>query len=84
MNLRYGPGPGRLTTDPEGDELADATRLRPHALRIAREMMKTRAHAVRDWMTCSFEITDEAHRLVIIVPFSDTVGDAEGGASVGS
>jgi hypothetical protein len=80
LNLRRGPGPAKLTIDPEGDEIADESLLRAHALRVAGQVIKTRSHAVRDWMDCSFEIMDEHDRLVLILPFTDLApDDAEAG-----
>jgi hypothetical protein len=74
FSLRYRPGENGLAVDHEGDELADETQVRAHALHVAREtIVKDRMATVRDWMVCSFEITDEAGRHVMTVPFSDTV-----------
>ena len=74
LSLRYRPGPKGLVVDEEGDELADETMVREHALHVARETIaRDRVALVRDWMECSFEITDEAGRHVMTVPFSDTV-----------
>ena len=77
--LRYGPEPDKLAVDFEGDDLPDVAAAREHALGLARDLVaRTRSYAVRDWFTCSFEITDDAGRSVLTVPFSDTVPD-EGG-----
>jgi hypothetical protein len=74
FSLRHRPGENGLAVDHEGDELADETQVRAHALHVAREtIVKDRMATVRDWMVCSFEITDEAGRHVMTVPFSDTV-----------
>ena len=73
LNLRRGPGRDKLTPDPEGDELADERLVHPHVLGVIREVIKTPCHAVREWMVCSFEITDEAQHLVTTVPFSAIV-----------
>ena len=79
MNLRHRPGPSGLAVDHEGDELADATMLREHALRVARESIaRDRLATVRDWFVCSFEITDEQGEPVLTVPFSDTVPEETG------
>ena len=76
-HLRYGWPAGKLAIDPEGDEGADVSLLRDHAIQIAGSVVKTRSHAVRDWMECSFEITDENGCAVFTVPFSDSVPDQE-------
>jgi hypothetical protein len=78
FSLRHRPGPAGLAVDEEGDELADVNAAREHALFVARDTIaRTRTDVVRDWMVCSFEITDEAGQLVLTVPFSDTVSDQE-------
>jgi hypothetical protein len=78
LNVRYRPGPAGLAVDPEGDELADVNAVREHAMAQARDMIaRTRTDIVRDWMVCSFEITDEQGQTVLTVPFSDTVPELE-------
>ena len=74
FNLRHRPGPAGLAVDEEGDELADLSAAREHALLVARDTIaRTRTDVVRDWMVCSFEVTDVTGALVLTVPFSDTV-----------
>lgn len=74
FNLRYRPGPSGLATDEEGDDLADLSAAREHALFVARDMIeRTRTEIVREWMVCSFEIKDEAGEHVLTIPFSDTL-----------
>ena len=74
FNLRHRPGPAGLAVDEEGDCLADATAAREHALFVIRDTVaRTRTDVVRDWMVCSFEITDEQGQAVMTVPFSDMV-----------
>jgi hypothetical protein len=74
FNVRHRPGPAGLAWDPEGEELADASAARERALTVARDMIaRDQLATIRDWMDCSFEITDEAGQLVLTVPFSDTV-----------
>jgi hypothetical protein len=78
FHLRHRPGPRGLAVDEEGDDLADVNAAREHALFVARDTIaRTRTDIVRDWMVCSFEITDEAGHLVLTVPFSDTVPDED-------
>jgi hypothetical protein len=43
---------------------------------VARE----RLTMIRDWMVCTFEISDEAGQRVLTVPFSDIVPEAEDNA----
>ena len=79
MNLRYRPGPKGLSVDEEGDELADETMVREHALRVARKSIAgDRLALIPNWLVCAFEITDEEGRHVLTVPFSDTVPVEEG------
>jgi hypothetical protein len=78
FSLRHRSGPAGLAVDEEGDDLASLAAAREHALLIARDMIRrTRTDIVRDWMVCSFEITDENGQLVMTVPFSDTVSEME-------
>src|SRR4051812_13943392 len=71
FNLRYGSD--KLAVDPEGDEIPNDALVREHALGIARKMLKTPLYAIRDWMTCTFEVMDQDQQLVCIVPFTDLV-----------
>ena len=75
MNLRHR---GRLFADEEGDKLPDGAAARAYALDTARDLISN-AHmdSIRNWYDCTFEITDEAGRLVLTVPFGETTADAE-------
>jgi hypothetical protein len=71
MNLRYRD---RLFVDEEGDELADEHAVLGHALDTARDLIANgRMHSIRNWFDCSFEVTSEAGRVVLIFPFSETI-----------
>ena len=71
MNLRYRD---RYYPDDEGDELPDESAVRDHALSTASDLIHlTRSDIIRDWFDCTFEITDAAGRMVLTVPFGDTV-----------
>ncbi len=73
MNLRYRD---RLFEDEEGDELPDSTSVLAHALTTARDLIAAgRLTTIRNWYDCTFEIMDETGRMVLEVPFSDTVTD---------
>jgi len=75
MNVRY---PGRLIPDQEGDELDNEEALRGHALATARDLVfRTRMDWIRDWFDCSFEITDESNRTVLVMPFGEVVPEGE-------
>jgi hypothetical protein len=76
FHLRHRPGPEGLAVDEDGDDLPDLDTARLHALAVARDTIaRTRTDIVRDWFVCAFEITDEAGRHLLTVPFSDTVPD---------
>jgi hypothetical protein len=75
LNVRYR---GRLIPDHEGDELPNEEALRPHALANARDhVFRTRMDTIRSWFDCSFEITDESGRTVLVMPFGEVVGESE-------
>ena len=71
MNLRYRD---RLFVDEEGDELANEHAVLGHALDTARDLIANgRMNSIRNWFDCSFEITNEAGRVVLAMPFSETI-----------
>jgi hypothetical protein len=79
MNVRYR---GRLIPDHEGDELANEEAVREHALANAHDLVFcTRMDTIRDWFDCSFEVTDESGRTVLVMPFSDVVQESEVGSA---
>ncbi|BCM87974.1 DUF6894 family protein [Methylobacterium indicum] len=76
FHVRHHPGPSGLAEDYEGDELADSSAAREHALEMALDLItRTRLDSVRDWFDCSFDIADEHGQPVMIVPFADAVPD---------
>ncbi|MEH3144297.1 MAG: hypothetical protein PGN34_02865 [Methylobacterium frigidaeris] len=80
FHLRHGSNLSRRAVDEEGDELSGPEAVRPHALKVARDLIdRTRTDIVRDWFTCAFEVTDEAGRSVMTVPFAEIVEPDEGG-----
>ncbi len=71
MNLRYRD---HLYEDEEGDELPDSAAAKAHAIETARDLIATgRLTTIRNWYDCTFEITDETGRMVLEVPFSETI-----------
>jgi hypothetical protein len=77
MNVRYR---GRLIPDHEGDDLANDEALRGHAFATAHDLVfRTRMDTIRSWFDCSFEITDESGRTVLVMPFSEVVQEPEAG-----
>ena len=74
MNLRYRD---RLFVDDEGDVVA-ADRVQEHTLETARDLMAhARLGTIRNWFDCSFEVMDEAGRVVLAFPFSEIVTSGE-------
>ena len=79
MNVRYR---GRLIPDHEGDELASEEAVRGHALATAHDLVfRTRMDTIRSWFDCSFEVTDESGRTVLVMPFSEVVHEPEWGSA---
>jgi len=69
MNLRYR---GRLIHDYEGDELPNEEAVRAHALATAHDLvLHTRMDTIRSWFDCTFEVTDESGRIVLVMPFDE-------------
>lgn len=78
FNIRHGTGAGSLALDPDGDEISDKASVRDFALAAARDLReRTRLDSIPNWFDCSFEVTDEQGRLVISVPFTETVSTDE-------
>lgn len=75
MNLRYRD---RMFTDDEGDELPDDVAARRYALESAQDLIRNaRLDVIRNWYDCSFEITDETSRMVVVVPFTELPADEQ-------
>ena len=71
MNLRCR---GHLFADEERDALPDAAAARAYAWETARDLISNgRLDSIRNWYDCTFEIMDETGRLVLAVPFAETV-----------
>ena len=82
MNLRYRD---RLFVDQEGDDLASQDAVQGHALETARDLIAhARLDSIRDWFDCSFEVTDEAGQVVLVLPFSETASEREGSCGLGT
>ena len=72
LHLRFRDGTGGLALDEEGDDLPDPGMLRGHVEATVRDLMRhTRLDAIRNWLDCTFEVTDEAGQRVLTLPFSD-------------
>ena len=67
MNMRYR---GRLIPDYEGDELPnEEARARACARHSQRSVFRTRMDTIRSWFDCTFEVTDQSGRIVLVMPF---------------
>ena len=72
LHLRYRNDTDGLAVDEEGDELPEPDMLREHVEATARDLMRhTRLNAIRNWLDCTFEVTDETGQRVLTLPFSD-------------
>jgi uncharacterized protein DUF6894 len=68
----------RLIVDPERGDLASADAVQGHALETARDLIaRSRMDGIRNWFECSFEVTNEAGQVVLVLPFSETVKENE-------
>ena len=73
LNLRYRD---RLFVDAGGDELAHEQAVQGHALEAARDLIaRTRMDSIRNWFDCSFEVTNEAGQVVLVMPFGETLNE---------
>ena len=73
MNVRYRD---RLFVDEEGDELASEHAVQEHALDTARDLIANgRMDSIRNWFDCSFEVTNEAGQVVLVMPFGETIAE---------
>ena len=73
LNVRYKDGIDGLAVDVEGDELPDAGAVREHVVETARDLIQGRRISGIKWSACTFEVTDEAGQLTMVVPFSEAV-----------
>jgi uncharacterized protein YfcZ (UPF0381/DUF406 family) len=66
---------GVLDKDPDGVECASLAMARQEAMKTAREMISREALAEREPSECSFEIEDEAGRVIARVRFTHEISD---------
>ena len=67
----------RLFVDPDGDDLASADAVQGHALETGWDLItRARMDSIRNWFDCSFEVTNEAGQVVLVLPFSATTNEA--------
>ena len=60
----------------EGDELPNGEAVHAYALATAHDLvLRTRMDTIRSWFDCTFEVTDESGRLVLVMPFDEVVAE---------
>ena len=60
---------GEFIADLEGDEFDGVDQCRADTLTIAADLLANSRG--QDWRGCSFEVTDEQGRTVLVLPFSE-------------
>jgi hypothetical protein len=63
-------GPDRLIDDPEGVDLPSLEAAQQASLDLARDIVRDSNLTWEDW---SFQITDNAGQMLLLVPFSDAL-----------
>ena len=59
--------------DPSGADLRDPDQAWEAAQATARDLMQSEPNAAVNWVTCHFEVTDEAGEIVFELPFSEVI-----------
>jgi hypothetical protein len=70
-------GPDTHVPDPDGADFADADEAWEAARRTARTLMRTEVEIEGEWLTCRFEVLDEAGEIVFELPFSEVLSDLD-------
>src|SRR4051794_24089848 len=63
----------KTVSDPTGAELRDPDQAWEAARTTARELMQTEAAADVHWLSCHFEVADEAGEIIFELPFAEVV-----------
>ena len=63
---------GKPFNDIDGLELADLRAVRAEAIGLARDLMRL-DYGRRDWSGWAIRVTDDAHHLVLDLPFAEVV-----------
>ncbi len=63
----------RFFPDEEGEELPGEVAMRLHAIETARDLLRVPSTTIPDWLECTLEVSDEAGRTVLTLPFSEAV-----------
>ena len=65
---------GSEVPDRSGAELHDPDHAWEAAEAAARHLMQSEPYADVSWLTCRFEVTDEAGEIVFELPFTEVIG----------
>jgi hypothetical protein len=63
----------KAVLDPSGTDLRDPDQAWEAARVTALNLMQTQANADVNWLTCRFEVADEAGEIVFELPFTEAV-----------
>jgi hypothetical protein len=63
--------------DPDGADFANADDAWEAARRTAQTLMRTEVETEAEWLTCRFEVLDEAGEVVFELPFSEVLTDLD-------
>ena len=66
----------KAVLDPSGTELRDPDQAWEAARMTALDLIRTRPNADVNWLTCRFEVADEAGEIVFELPFTE-LGDVK-------
>jgi len=72
LSVRYN---GRLYRDEEGEEAPSDLEIAIRARETARDLVKTPSYAIPDWLDCTLEVTDDAGRVVLSLPFAEALDE---------
>jgi hypothetical protein len=67
---------GKEVPDRFGADLPDPDHAWDAAQVVARDLMQSEPAADVSWLTCRFEVTDEAGEIVFELPFTEVIGSS--------
>jgi hypothetical protein len=70
-------GPDTHVPDPDGADFVNADQAWEAARRTAQTLMRTEVETEAEWLTCRFEVLDEAGEVVFELPFSEVLTDLD-------
>jgi hypothetical protein len=66
---------GRLYRDEEGEEAPSDLEIANRARATARDLIRAPSYAIPDWLDCTLEVTDEAGRTILTLPFAEALDE---------